>query len=302
MVYVNGISMKRIICFGEVLWDVLPAGRKLGGAPLNVALRAQSWGHKAKMISSIGKDRIGEELAEEIANHGGSLDHIQVNEAYATSEVLVALDESGSASYEIKMPCAWDNISPMERDADAVEASDAFIYGSLVARSSTSRKTLYGLLEKARYKVFDVNLRPPHYTHERIIGLMKAADFVKFNDDELYEICSHLEFNNKALEASIRFMAEQTGTSQICVTLGKDGGVLFYKNAFFYNKGYKITVADTVGAGDSFLASIISQLLNGNHPQVAIDFACAVGAIVASKNGANPVVSAAEITDMLGTH
>ena len=291
--------MKTIICFGEVLWDVLPAGRKLGGAPLNVALRAQSWGNKAKMISSIGKDRIGEELADEIRTHGGSLVHIQVNEAYATSEVLVALDESGSASYEIKMPCAWDNIAFTERDAEVVEASDAFIYGSLVARSSTSCETLFGLLEKARYKVFDVNLRPPHYTHERIIDLMKAADFVKFNDDELYEICSHLKFNDKAIEACIRFMSEQTETSQICVTLGKDGGVLFYNNEFYYNKGYRIIVADTVGAGDSFLASIISQLLNGNHPQEAIDFACAVGAIVASKNGANPDVSTSEVRSMM---
>ena len=97
-------------------------------------------------------------------------------------------------------------------------------------------------------------------------------------------------------------MSEQTGTVQICVTLGKDGAVLFHENAFYYNKGYKVIVADTVGAGDSFLASIISQLLNGNHPQEAIDFACAVGSIVASKNGANPVVSASEITDMIGTH
>lgn len=292
--------MKRIICFGEVLWDVLPAGRKLGGAPLNVALRAQSWGNKAKMISSIGKDRIGKEIAEEIIGHGGSLDHIQVSESSSTSEVLVALDESGSASYEIKMPCAWDNILPMERDAEAVEASDAFIFGSLVARSDTSRETLFGLLEKARYKVFDVNLRPPHYTPDRIIDLMKAADFVKFNDDELYEICSHLEFIDRELEACIRFMAEQTDTSQICVTLGKDGGVLFYNNEFYYNKGYKITVADTVGAGDSFLASIISQLLNACEPQEAIDFACAVGAIVASKSGANPVVSTSEVRKMIG--
>jgi fructokinase len=168
-----------------------------------------------------------------------------------------------------------------------------------VARSSTSKETLFGLLEKARYKVFDVNLRPPHYTHERIIGLMKAADFVKFNDDELYEICSHLKFNDKALEACIRFMAEQTETSQICVTLGKDGAVLFYNNEFYYNKGYRIVVADTVGAGDSFLASIISQLLNGSHPQEAIDFACAVGAIVASKKGANPDVSTLEVRSMM---
>ncbi len=291
--------MKTIICFGEVLWDVLPAGRKLGGAPLNVALRAQSWGNKAKMISSIGTDRIGAEISEEIVRHEGSLDHIQVNESYATSEVLVTLDRRGSASYEIRMPCAWDNIELLERDIEAVKASDAFIYGSLVARSDTSRESLFGLLEKARYKVFDVNLRPPHYTPERIIDLMKAADFVKFNDDELYEICSHLEFKDRELEACIRFMSEQTHTNQICVTLGKDGAVLFKEDAFYYNKGYKVKVADTVGAGDSFLASIISQLLNGMNAQEAIDFACAVGAIVASKNGANPKVSTSEVRKMI---
>jgi len=291
--------MKTIICFGEVLWDVLPAGRKLGGAPLNVALRAQSQGNKAIMISSIGKDRMGEELAGEIKSHRGSLDYIQVNENQATSEVLVTLDENGSASYEIKMPCAWDSISLLDRDVEAVETSDAFIYGSLVARSSRSRGTLFVLLEHARFKVFDVNLRPPHYSPERILGLMKAADFVKFNDDELYEICEHLEFKDKELEACIRFMAKQTGTDQICVTLGKDGGVLFYNNVFYYNKGYKVTVADTVGAGDSFLASIISQLLNGIQPQEAIDFACAVGAIVASKNGANPPISKEEVKSMI---
>ncbi len=292
--------MKSIICFGEVLWDVLPAGRKLGGAPLNVSLRAQSFGNKAAMISSIGRDLIGKELAEAMKVHGGNLAHIQETGEFATSEVLVALDEHGTASYEIKMPCAWDNILLLEGDVKAVKASDAFIYGSLVARTRTSRETLFALLDHARYKVFDVNLRPPHYTPERIISLMEAADFVKFNDEELYEICAHLEFNDRSLEACISFISEQTGTDQICVTLGKDGAVLYYNSAFYYNKGYKVTVADTVGAGDSFLATIISQLLNGMNAQEAINFACAVGSIVASKNGANPELTLAEVHTMLG--
>ena len=293
--------MKSIICFGEVLWDVLPAGRKLGGAPLNVSLRAQSFGNKAAMISSIGKDRIGEELAEAMKTHGGSLDHIQETEAYATSEVLVELDEHGSATYDIKRPCAWDAIALLERDIQAVKRSDAFIYGSLVARDITSRETLLALLDHAGYKVFDVNLRPPHYRPERIISLMKPADFVKFNDEELYEICAHLGMHDKALEACIGFLAEKTDTGQICVTLGKDGAVLFYNKIFYYNKGFRVKVADTVGAGDSFLASIVSQLLENRPPQEAIDFACAVGSIVASKNGANPAVSASEIGAIMGT-
>ena len=128
---------------------------------------------------------------------------------------------------------------------------------------------------------------------------MKAADFVKFNDEELYEICTHLGFDNIELEACIRFISEQTGTEQVCVTLGKDGAVLFYTNAFYYNPGYKVKVADTVGAGDSFLACIISQLLNGLDPQDAINFACAVGSIVASRNGANPEISDAEVQAMI---
>jgi fructokinase len=293
--------MKSIICFGEVLWDVLPAGKKLGGAPLNVALRAQSLGHNASMISSIGNDGIGVELAEEILAHGGTLAHIQVSDDFATSEVLVKLDEHGTASYEIRKPCAWDNIVLLEQDMEVVKNADALIYGSLVARSDVSRKTLFALLEHARYKVFDVNLRPPHYTAERIASLMQAADFVKFNDEELYEICAHLGFHDKALEACISFMSEQTGTDQVCVTLGKDGAVLFYNKTFYYNPGYKVTVADTVGAGDSFLATIISRLLIGMDPQDAINRACAVGSIVASKNGANPQVTETEVLGMIET-
>ncbi len=293
--------MKSIICFGEVLWDQLPTGKKLGGAPLNVSLRAQSFGNQAAMISSIGRDRSGEELLKELKVHGGSLEHIQESEFFPTSEVLVALDAHGTASYEIKMPCAWDSIVLLERDLEAVKKADALIYGSLVARSQVSRDTLLALLEQARYKVFDVNLRPPHYTPERIVSLMKAADFVKFNDEELLEIGAHLGFQGRSLEKCIHFMSERTGTEQICVTLGKDGAVLFQDHAFYYNPGYKVTVADTVGAGDSFLGSMISQLLNGSQPQEAIDFACAVGSIVASKNGANPQVSASEIAAMMAT-
>jgi fructokinase len=291
--------MKQIVCYGEVLWDMLPTGKKLGGAPLNVALRAQSFGHKAIVISSIGNDSAGKEILEHMKLHGAELNHIQVSNNFSTSEVLVKLDASGSASYEIKMPCAWDDIQLMTSDLEVVSASDAFIYGSLIARQDTSRETLFSLIEKAKYNVFDVNLRPPHYGMPTLLHLMGKADFIKFNDEELFEICADLCGEKKSLEDSIRFMAEKTNTSQICVTLGEKGAVLFINNTFVYNTGYKITVADTVGAGDSFLASLISQLLNCIQPQTAIDYACAVGGIVASKRGANPSVSAEEIEKLL---
>ncbi|MFA9390981.1 MAG: carbohydrate kinase [Prolixibacteraceae bacterium] len=293
--------MKNIVCYGEVLWDMLPTGKKLGGAPLNVALRSQSLGNKSTVISSIGNDEIGREIADAIKSYSANLDHIQLSGNYGTSKVLVHLDENGSASYEIKMPCAWDDIALLEKDIEVVKSSDAFIYGSLVARRKESRETLFSLLDNSKFNVFDVNLRPPHYTQDTLERLMKNADFIKFNNDEIFEICANMGFQNKTLEDCIRFVAKSTNTNRICVTLGKDGAVLFSHDLFFYNKGYKVRVADTVGAGDSFLAAIISKLLNGTSPQEAIDFACATGAIVASKSGANPKVSFEEIEKIMQT-
>lgn len=266
---------------------------------MNVSLRAKSFGNRVSIISSIGRDQNGLDLAAEIKAHGGSLEHIQVTEEFATSEVLVTLDSQGSATYEIKMPCAWDGILLLERDIELVKESDAFIYGSLVARRSTSRKTLLALLEHASYKVFDVNLRPPHYTTERITQLMKLADFVKFNDEELFEITVSHGFMDRDLEKAIAFLAGLTGTEQICVTRGEEGAVLYSDRTYHYHKGYQVEVADTVGAGDSFLASIVSQLLHGRAPGPSLDFACAVGALVASKPGANPLVSEADIKAMI---
>jgi len=291
--------MKRIVCYGEVLWDMLPTGKKLGGAPLNVALRAQSFGFDAKVISSVGADVQGDEIKQQMEAHAASLDHLQASGHYATSEVQVSLDDKGSASYEIKMPCAWDDIRFREDDLAAVKEADAFIYGSLVARQETSRETLFALLKASSFKVFDVNLRPPHYKLDTLVALMDQADFIKFNDEEIVEISSALGAKDLSLESCILFIAEKTKTSRICVTLGADGAVIFQDNEFVYNKGYKVVVADTVGSGDSFLATLITQLLTGFSAQVALDFACAVGALVASKQGANPVLTRKEIQEIM---
>ncbi len=291
--------MKTIVCYGEVLWDMLPSGKKLGGAPLNVALRAQSFGNNTKVISAIGNDDIGKEIISEMKAYSANLEHIQVSKKFDTSVVLVYLDDKGSASYEIKIPCAWDDIGILEKDIAAVKTADAFIYGSLIARSATSRETLFELLNKSKFNVFDVNLRPPHYSHATLLSLMKHADFIKFNDDEIFEICEYMGAKDKSIEECIKFIAQVTNTNGICVTLGKDGAVLFINNKLYHNKGYKVTVADTVGSGDSFLATIISELLIDSSPQEAIDRACAVGAIVASKNGANPEVTNEEIRSMM---
>ncbi|MNE43359.1 Tagatose-6-phosphate kinase [compost metagenome] len=139
----------------------------------------------------------------------------------------------------------------------------------------------------------------PHYTKKNILELLHAADFIKFNDDELNEICEDLNSNIKSLEQNIKFIAKETNTNTVCVTLGSHGAVLYSNDTFYYNCGFKVNVVDTVGSGDSFLASLIIKLLSGENPQYALNYACAIGAIVAQNEGANPVISQSEIDEFL---
>ena len=287
--------MAKVTCFGEILWDVFPTHKKIGGAPLNVASRLSSFDNDVTMISAIGQDKYGEKLLDYIKEVGINPSCIQVHNEYKTGKVKVMLNEKGSASYDIKYPRAWDKIRFTEINKKAVKDSDAFVFGSLAARDESSRNTLFNLLELAKYKIFDLNLRPPYYTKELLIKLMNEADFIKFNDDELYEVSGYLDSKYRSMEQNIRFISKKTNTKHICVTKGHHGAVLLYEDKFYYNSGYLIKVIDTVGAGDSFLGSLISQLLNKVNPQEAVDFACAVGALVAQSEGANPEILHSEI-------
>ena len=289
----------KIVCFGEVLFDVFPTHRKIGGAPLNVGLRMASLGIDTQIISRIGQDEIGNELLDFVKENGVSTDAIQVDTTFATGEVLVQLDEKGSASYTINYPVAWDKIEATPEAQKVVTNADALVFGSLVCRDNTSYQSLLTLLNSAKYKIFDVNLRAPFYTKELLLDLMNKADFIKFNDDELYEISEYLGSPFHSLEQNIQFIAEKTNTNHICVTKGSHGAVLLYDNQLFYNSGYKIKVADTVGAGDSFLAGLLTKLLTGVTPQNAINFACALGALVAQNEGANPKISPGTISEFM---
>ncbi|MEN9981270.1 MAG: hypothetical protein RL542_1057 [Bacteroidota bacterium] len=289
----------KIVCFGEVLFDVFPTHRKIGGAPLNVGLRMASLGIDTQIISRIGQDEIGNELLDFVKENGVSTDAIQVDTTFATGEVLVQLDEKGSASYTINYPVAWDKIEATPEAQNVVANADALVFGSLVCRDNTSYQSLLTLLNSAKYKIFDVNLRAPFYTKELLLDLMNKADFIKFNDDELYEISDYLGSPFHSLEQNIQFIAKKTNTNHICVTKGSHGAVLLYDNQLFYNSGYKIKVADTVGAGDSFLAGLLTKLLTGVTPQNAINFACALGALVAQNEGANPKISPETISEFM---
>ena len=286
--------MTKIVCFGEVLWDVFPTHKTIGGAPLNVALRLKSFQNDVSLISCLGDDTSGKELKLKLEKFSISY-YLQTDKEYKTSTVAISLDKSGSASYLINQPCAWDNIKVTSKLISLVKSSEAFVFGSLVARSNTSRNTLVKLLPFSKFSVFDVNLRPPHYHMSSIQVLMNAANFIKFNDDELKEISSSLGCLSASIEQTILFIANKTNTTSIAVTLGSKGAILFLKERFFYCKGYQVEVADTVGSGDSFLATLIDVLLKRKDPQLAIDKACAVGALVAKSSGANPMISKVEI-------
>lgn len=299
MVILNKNLMVKITCFGEVLWDVFPTYKKIGGAPLNVASRMNSFGVDATVISAVGNDDNGKELMSYFESLKISTSSIQVKENYPTGVVNVRLNEKGNASYDITYPSAWDKIRLSIENTELVKNSDVLVFGSLASRDESTKKTLLQLLKVAKYKIFDVNLRKPHYTEDTLVELMNEADFIKLNDDELYEISRFMGSSFNSLEQNIEFISEQTNTNSICVTLGSHGAVLFIEGEYFHNCGYYVEVIDTVGSGDSFLGTLIYKLFSNASPQEAINYACAVGAIVARSDGANPFISNDDIIDFM---
>lgn len=288
-----------VSCFGEVLWDCFDSGKRLGGAPLNMCVRINSLGIKADMLSAVGNDELGAELLSEITSKGVSCEYIAINSDKKTSTVEVTLDSGGSASYEIVADTAWDNIALTDELLSKVKSSDVFVFGSLIGRSEASLATLNQLVDVANFKVFDVNLRAPHYKLETLVDLMNKADFIKLNDEELYEIAKAMGCKFHSLEQNLAFIAQQTNTDYLCVTKGSHGALLTIKGENFYNSGYLISVIDTVGAGDSFLGSLIYQLCSNDDAQYAVDFACAVGAMVAESSGATPTLTHQQISEFM---
>lgn len=282
----------RAISYGEILWDVFPTGKALGGAPLNVALRLHALGAETAIISRLGTDSLAEETRSVLNTFNMNQRYIQEDDALETGQVKVTLDNSGSASYEISKPVAWDAIGLTAQNKDQVAQSDLFIFGSLAARSEQSRNTLKVLLPLSRFAVFDVNLREPHYQMQHIIQFMKQAQLVKMNEEELQKIVAFLNIHKPTLEDQLNAITLQTSSPMLCVTCGADGAILFKDGKLYTHSGFTTQVIDTVGAGDSFLAGLLDQLFQQDQePAKALAFACALGALVAGKKGANEPIS-----------
>ena len=289
------------VCFGETLWDIFPDKKVIGGAPLNVALRLHSLGNEVRMISKIGQDRDGLRLLEYLKDEKLAIDGIQIDPSLPTGNVQVHLDQNNTATYTISEPVAWDQIELNQIDIEHIKQSGAFIYGSLSSRNKNTRDTLHEYIKHAPFKIFDANLRAPFYDLSSIKSLMKQADLIKMNDEELLEVSHFLELRDQSLDQQLNALAQLFGSRYICITLGSKGAVLCSNQKIYKNSGYPIQVKDTVGAGDSFLAGLTHQLLRGAKPQYALDFACAMGAIVASSHGANPKVSNIDLNRFVHT-
>lgn len=293
------MDKQKVVCFGEILWDLFPDGKKLGGAPFNVASSLKSLGAAVCFISKIGEDDLGAALLEEVDKQGVPTDFIQKDPNYKTGEVLVSLDTSGNATYEIAKDVAWDHIEIDKNLTEIVSQSKAFIFGSLIARSG-SCVALMHFLDQAAFRVFDLNLRPPHYDYTLLRELMNKADMLKFNDEELYEVAAAVNSPHHAMDQHIEYLAEQTQTEIICVTKGRFGATLYHNGEWFSNSGFKVKARDTVGAGDSFLATLVYSLLAGSSPQHALNRACAMGALVAGSLGANPDIGLKQLKQFMG--
>lgn len=290
---------KSIVCYGEILFDIFPSYKKIGGAPLNVAIRLASLGNSSSIISKVGTDDLGNELVDYLKKNNVNTTLIQFDNELDTGQVTVTLDKNGSASYTINYPAAWDKIEVTKENHKIISSADVFLFGSLICRDKIAHDTLFKLIEVARLRIFDVNLRKPFYTINTLNKLMLVADFIKFNEEEILEICELNGMSNSTLEECIIHIAEQTYTPHICVTKGSKGAVLYTNGQFYNHAGYPIKVADTVGAGDSFLAGLLHKLLQKSQPEDALDFACALGALVAGEYGANPIISISDIDQFI---
>jgi fructokinase len=277
---------KNILCLGEVLWDAFGEEKVAGGATMNVAFHLNQQGAGVAFASSIGTDASGNELVNFLKDNGLFGDLIQRDETLPTCEVTVQLDEHQQATYIIPQPVSWDNIKPKPALTKCAKDATAIVFGSLVCRDATTRNTLLNLLNDTKaLKIFDVNLRAPHYTSQTIETLAARADVVKMNEEE-----ADLLINNKKgdLKEKITEFRQKYHAQTICVTRGAHGAMVWHDHEFYEHPGFEVKVADTVGAGDSFLATFIVGLLNKQPIPQVLERACAVGAYVASKRGATP--------------
>lgn len=285
---------QQVVCFGEVLWDILPDSKLPGGAPMNVGYHLHQHNVNTGIITSIGDDEDGRELKRWFRERGINTEYFQVTSNHSTGKVYAFPDKNGNMQYEIVKPVAWDFIAVNQENEVLVNQAEYFVYGSLASRSSQSRQTLLKLLEYPVIKIMDVNLRPPHYDRELLMVLMLKADILKLNEDELSLISIWMNMGND-VKNNIKKIGEQLNIGTIIITRGANGALVFTAGRFYEHPGYKVVVADTIGSGDAFLAGFIVKIIEGFGVDQSLDYAARLGAFVASRKGGCPDYAIPEV-------
>jgi fructokinase len=277
-----------VLCVGEVLWDALPSGLFLGGAPFNVACHLRAAGVPATLVSRVGADHLGEEVRTRAARYGVGTDLLQVDPALPTGFVRVSVDETGEARYEIVEPSAWDAIEATDALLERAARARAIVFGTLAQREAVTRGTIERLWDGRALMVFDVNLRPPYDDREVVRRSLRRADLVKINADELRRLVGWFRLAGDDMRQQAESLAATFACRVVCVTRGAHGAALWHDGQWSEHPGFEVEVRDTVGAGDAFLAVVLAGLFAGVDDQALLRNANLAGAYVATQFGAVP--------------
>ena len=285
------MNKRYVVGLGEVLWDVLPEGKKLGGAPANFAYHAgQFLGMDNTIaISALGEDKLGDETIEALKEHG--LNYLLPRVPYPTGTVQVQLDEQGIPTYDIKENVAWDNIRFDDDIAEIARNCRAVCFGSLAQRNVVSRETIQKFLDATPadcLKIFDINLRQQFYTQEILRESFQRCNILKINDEELVLIGRMFGYPGLDIENKCWLILGKYNLDMLVLTCGTNGSYVFTPGHVSFQETPKVKVADTVGAGDSFTGSFVGSILNGKSVPEAHRTAVQVSAYVCTQNGAMP--------------
>jgi fructokinase len=279
---------KTIVGLGEILWDILPTGKVLGGAPANFACIASQFGLNGYVVSAIGNDLPGKEILDRLAQK--QLNFLIENVDFPTGTVLVTVDGKGVPQYEICEGVAWDNIPFTRRSEELARTCDAVCFGSLAQRNAVSCNSILHFLElvpEDALKIFDINLRNHFYSKEIIENSLQNANILKINDEEVSIIATLFDWKGSEEEICTKIMTDYS-LKIVVETKGATGSYVLTPNETSYLATPKVHVADTVGAGDSFTASFVVALLNGESIRNAHKLAIEVSAYVCTQHGAMP--------------
>lgn len=282
-----------IVGMGEALWDVLPEGKKIGGAPANFAYHVSQFGFDSRVVSAVGNDELGDEILEIFREK--QLKHQLERVNYPTGTVQVTLDNGGVPCYDIKEGVAWDNI-PFTDDLKRLALSTrAVCFGSLAQRDEVSRATINRFLDtmpdmEGQLKIFDINLRQNFYTKEILRESFWKCNVLKINDEELIIISRMFGYPGIDLQDKCWILLAKYNLKMLILTCGTNGSYVFTPGTVSFQETPKVPVADTVGAGDSFTAAFCSSVLKGKSIPEAHRLAVEVSAYVCTQSGAMPVL------------